>query len=261
LRETRKGRLSTCLKLIVADPHIVEIAGMAGASSVWLCNEHTPGDWRTLEHCVRAAKLYDMDVIVRVSKGAYSDYIKPFELDASGIMVPHVESAEEARRIVDMCRFHPLGRRALDGGNVDGAYTRIPPREYVESSNREKFLILQIESPEGVAQVEEIAAVPGFDFLLFGPGDYAHRIGQVGDIRHPEVCAARRRVEEAAKRHGKMGFAVGADGNAGDLLAAGYTVTCCGGDVTALYQVFRDAVAGLAPEKNPYGNGEEFVRT
>lgn len=252
LRETSKGELASCLKLIVVDPHIVELAGLAGASSVWLCNEHTPSDWRDIEHCVRAAKLYDMDVIVRISKGSYSDYLKPFELDASGIMIPHVESAEEARRIVDMCRFHPLGRRPLDGGNVDGAYTQIPVLEYSTESNREKFLIFQIESPEAVSRVEEIAAVPGFDFLLFGPGDYAHRIGHAGNINHPEVLAARATVESACKKHGKMGFAVGTTGGAKELLAASYTITCCGGDVTSLGMAFREAVTGVSSAADYY---------
>jgi len=65
---------------------------------VWLCNEHVPNDWLNLEHQIRAAKLFDMDTIVRVSKGSYSEYIKPFECDATGIMVPHIASADRRTR-------------------------------------------------------------------------------------------------------------------------------------------------------------------
>ena len=88
-------------------------------------------------------------------------------------MVPHVASAEEARHVVDMVRCHPLGRRAMDGGNMDGAFCQIPLADYAHQNNNERFVILQIESPEALEQVEAIAAVPGFDMLLFGAGDFS----------------------------------------------------------------------------------------
>ncbi|MDZ4287695.1 MAG: aldolase, partial [Prosthecobacter sp.] len=78
LREIRAGKRATVFKLNLIDPRIVELAGLSGASAVWLCNEHVPNDWLNLEHQVRAAKLHDMDTIVRVSKGSYSEYVKPF---------------------------------------------------------------------------------------------------------------------------------------------------------------------------------------
>lgn len=243
LREIREGKLASCLKINITHPNIIELAGLAGASAVWLCNEHVPNDWREIEHCIRAAKIHDMDAIVRVSKGAYSDYVKPFEADAAGIMVPHVTCAEEARQIVEMCRFQPLGKRALDGGNVDGAFCQMPMAEYLEASNQEKYLILQIESPEAVEGIEEIAAVRGYEFLLFGPGDYAHRIGQAGNIQHPEVLAARTKVENAARKHGKHLFGVAAGGDAAQLLARGYVIFSSGSDVVSLGEAFRAAIS------------------
>src|SRR6187401_2274511 len=149
LRELRAGRRSTLLKLNLNDPRIVELAGLAGASAVWLCTEHVPNDWLNLEHQIRAAKLHDMDTIVRVSEGPYSDYVKPFECDATGIIVPHVTSVDEARNVVDMVLCHPVGRRAMDGGNMDGLFCQIPLADYARHMNTERFIILQIESPEG----------------------------------------------------------------------------------------------------------------
>ena len=254
LREIRAGQLASCLKINITHPAIIELAGLAGASSVWLCNEHVPNDWRDIEHCIRAAKIHDMDVIVRVSKGSYSDYVKPFEADAAAVMVPHVTSAAEARHIVETCRFRPLGTRALDSGNVDGAYCQIPMAEYIAESNREKFLIIQIESPEAVEAIDEIAAVPGYDFLLFGPGDYSHRIGDAGNIHHPEVLAARRKVEEAARKHGKQLFSVAAGGTPQEMLDRGYTLASVGSDVQGLGEAFQQATANAAhkPISSPY---------
>jgi 4-hydroxy-2-oxoheptanedioate aldolase len=239
LREIRAGGVATCAKVSLSDPRAVEIAGLSGFSSVWICCEHTPNDWRNVEDMVRAAKLHDVDAIVRVSKGSYSDYLKPFECDATGIMVPHVTTAEEARRIVDFCRFHPVGRRPLDGGSADGAFGQIPTQDYVSQANAERFLIFQIESPEAVANVDEIAAVEGYDFLLFGPGDYAHLIGKPGCIHDSEVKAARRRVEAAARRCGKKCFGVACEGSPAELRERGYVVVCLAYDAIGLGGYFR----------------------
>ena len=242
LREIRAGRHATVLKLNLIDPRIVELAGLAGASAVWLCNEHVPNDWLNLEHQVRAAKLHDMDTIVRVSKGSYSDYVKPFELDATGIMVPHVTSADEARAVVDMVRCHPLGRRAMDGGNMDGAFCQVPLADYARHNNSERFVILQIESPEALEVVEEIAAVPGFDLLLFGAGDFSHRIGKLGQVGDPEVVAARKRVAAAALKHGKHVAVASLYGQRDEVVAEGTSVFTLGADVLALGDAFRRTV-------------------
>ena len=242
LRELRAGQNPTILKLNLIDPRIVELAGLAGASAVWLCNEHVPNDWLNLEHQIRAAKLYDLDTIVRVSKGSYSDYAKPFECDATGIMVPHVTSAEEARNVVDMVRCHPLGRKPLDAGNMDGLFCQVPLADYATHCNTEKFVILQIESPEALEVVEEIAAVPGFDCLLFGAGDYSHRVGKLGQATHPEVVAARKRVAAAALKHGKHVAVASLFGQKEQLIEEGTRIFTLGADVIELGNAFHKLV-------------------
>jgi len=122
LRQLRANRFVSTMKLNLTDPRIAEIVGISGIDALWLCQEHVPGDWVNLEHAIRAARLHDVDTLVRVAKGSYSDYIRPFEAGATGIVVPHVESEAEAKKIVEWTRFHPIGKRALDGGNTDGAY-------------------------------------------------------------------------------------------------------------------------------------------
>jgi 4-hydroxy-2-oxoheptanedioate aldolase len=239
LRELRAGKQPTCFKLNLGDPRVIELCGLSGASAVWICIEHVCNDWFNLENQIRAAKLYDVDTIVRVEKGSYSDYVKPFESDATAIMVPHVKTAEEARHIVEMTRFHPLGRRALDGGNADGRYCQIPMADYMAHSNSERLLIFQIESPEALENVEAIAAVPGFDMLLFGPGDFSHLIGKPGQINAPEVVAARKRVGAAARKHGKFVMAPGLMAPRPVLEAEGYRVFTLGADVLGLGEYFK----------------------
>jgi 4-hydroxy-2-oxoheptanedioate aldolase len=243
LRQLRAGHHGTVLKLNLNDPRIVELAGLAGADAVWLCNEHVPNDWMNLEHQIRAAKLYDMDTIVRVNKGGYSEYVKPFECDATGIMVPHITSAEEARQVVDMVRCYPIGRKALDAGNMDGLFCQVPLADYAHHCNTEKFIILQIESPEALAVVDEIAAVPGYDMLLFGAGDFSHRIGRLGQPTHPEVVAARKKVAAAALKHGKYPAVASLYGQKEEVLAEGTRVFTLGADVLELGSGFNKLVA------------------
>jgi 4-hydroxy-2-oxoheptanedioate aldolase len=229
-----EGHLPTVLKINLSDPRVIEIAALSGVDAVWLCTEHVPNDWIALEDQIRAARVHNIDTLVRVGRGSYSDYIRPFEADATGIIVPHVASEQEARQIVEWVRFHPIGKRALDGGNTDGQFCLVPLEDYITHSNAERLVILQIESPEALENVEKIAAVPGFDGILFGPGDFSHRIGKAGQIDAPEVVAARRRVAAACKKHGKFAMTAGLIAPLADLVQEGYRVVGIGADVVGI---------------------------
>ena len=176
LKLLNDGQYPTTLKINLSDPRVIEAAALCGVDGVWLCHEHVPNDWLSLENQIRAARIHNIDTMVRVGRGSYSDYIRPFEADATGIIVPHVASEAEARQIVEWVRFYPVGKRALDGGNIDGQFCLLSTDEYLKHSNEERIVVLQIESPEALEQVEKIAAVPGFNGILFGPGDFSHRI-------------------------------------------------------------------------------------
>ena len=247
LRKLRAGRPAFCTKTNFGDPRIVEIMGLAGFDCCWLCNEHVPGDWMNTLAQIAAAKVHDMDTIVRVSKGCYSDLIRPLEGDATGIMVPHLMGAQEARDTVRMTKFHPVGRRPVDGGNNDGAFCMIPPAEYMEQANRERFLVCQIEDPEPMAELDEIAATPGLDMLFFGPGDFSHGLGIPGQYDHPEVVAARRAVAAACKRHGILAGTVGSVASVPQLLEEGFLFINIGSDVGLLTNGWRKAVDDLKP--------------
>lgn len=250
LREIRSGRLASCAKLNLCDPRVVELCGLAGYSTVWMCMEHVPNDWQTIEHCIRAAKIHDMDVIVRVARGSYSDYIRPLECDATGLMIPHVETAEDACKIVEYCRFQPVGKRALDGGNMDAAFCQVPVEEYLAHANAERFLTLQIESPRGMENLDEIAAVPGYEFLLFGAGDFAHRIGKPGQYTCPEVESARLEVERAARKHGKSCLAVGLSLEQEQYKKRNYSIITRASDVLGLGAYFGMQLTGVQGEES-----------
>ncbi|NLO74170.1 MAG: aldolase, partial [candidate division WS1 bacterium] len=161
LAKLRAGGVASCFKLNLADARAVEIAAIAGFDCVWLDMEHAANDNTAIEQGIWAAKSRDVDTLVRVARGSYSDYVRPLEMDASGIMVPHVMSLADAQVVVRMTRFHPLGRRPVDGGNADGAYCKIDFQDYLRQANEQRFLVMQIEDPEPLAELDTIAALPG----------------------------------------------------------------------------------------------------
>lgn len=264
LRKLRAGEIPTIAKINLSDPRVIEIAGLCGVDAVWLCNEHVPNDWIGIENQIRAARVHDIDTIVRVGRGSYSDYIRPIEADATGIIVPHVSSADEARQVVEWVRCHPVGKRALDGGNTDGQFCLMPMDDYIRQMNTERMVVLQIESPEALANVDAIAAVPGYDMLLFGPGDFSHRVGKAGKLDAPEVVDARRRVGAAARKHGKFAMSAGLIAPFDDLVQEGYQAFSVGADVVAISSYFKQRLelfskhiaalpaGGKGPKGTPY---------
>jgi len=235
LQKLREGEVVTCAKVNLESSRAVEIMAMAGYDCLWLDMEHVPNDWLNLEKQILAAKAHGTDVMVRVSRGSYSDHIKPLELDASGIMVPHIMGLEDAKAVARMTRFHPVGRRAVDGGNADGAYCQVDFFDYLKQANEQRFVVVQIEDPEPLAELEEIAQVPGIDMLFFGPGDFSQGIGAPGQWDHPELIQSRRRVAEVCRAHGKFAGTVGSPAQAESLVAMGYQFISIGADVIHLF--------------------------
>jgi 4-hydroxy-2-oxoheptanedioate aldolase len=246
LERLRCGKTVLCLKCNLADARVAEIAGIAGYDCLWADLEHVANDWSTIERQIWAAKANDMDVMVRVSRGSYSDHVRPLELDAAGIMVPHVMSLEDARRVVSMTRFHPIGRRPVDGGNADGSYCAVDTLDYFREANEQRFVCVQIEDPEPLADLEAIAALPGIDMLFFGPADFSQGIGAPAVWDHPRLLEARRRVAEACRAHGKYAGTVGSPASIKGLVDMGYRFVGMGADVLAVMDYCRKMLADCA---------------
>ena len=189
-----------------------------------------------------------MDVLTRVSKGCYSDMVRPLEGDSTGIMVPHLMSLEEAKQIAYFTKFHPIGRRPIDGGNADGAYCLVSTEDYIKQANEERFTVVQIEDPEPLEELEAICQVPGIDMIFFGPADFSQGIGAPlgGD---PRIDETRRLIAKTARKYGKWAGTVGGPGNFDALVEMGYTFISCGADVVALFQYFQN-ISGQIKDRN-----------
>ncbi len=239
LRKMRNGEVAICTKLNLADPRVAEIASMFDFDCIWIDLEHVPNSMASVEEAVRAAKINDVDILTRVSKGAYNDFIRPLEADSAGIMVPHLMSLEEAKKIVYFTKFHPVGRRPIDGGNADGKYCMVGAEDYVKEANEERFVVVQIEDPEPLEELEEICALPGIDMIFFGPADFGQGNKCLGRP-DSEIDRVRRLVAKTARKYGKFAGTVGGLGNFDELVKMGYTFVSMGADVIALTAYFKN---------------------
>ena len=222
-------------------PHwkVAEMVGLVGFDGLWLDMEHKEFSYETLALMMLACRATDMDAMVRVVKGTYNCYIRPLEAGATGLMVPHVTSGDEAHAIVSMCKFQPMGRRAIDGANIDANYTLAAPADYLAVSNRETFLVVQIEDREAVDEIDAIAATPGIDVLFIGPADLSHSYGLYPTGGQDVVEEAVAKVADACARHGKWwGLPCSDRAHAQALLARGARFLTAGSEVVALAQAF-----------------------
>lgn len=240
VEKLRNDELVTCTKLNITDTITAELAAYAGFDCVWLDMEHVPVDYREIQNAVLAAKARGAEAIVRTARGAYSNMTRPLEMDAAGIMVPHVMSKKDAEQVAYYTKFQPIGRRPIDGGNGDGMYCLMGTEDYIKYSNEQKLTIIQIEDIEAYEELEEIASVPGIDMLFFGPADFAHSLGLIHDMGNEKIVEARKRVAEVARKHGKFAGTVGSTGNMKELYDMGYRFISMGADVLALNQYYAD---------------------
>ena len=242
LRKMREGKVATCVKLNLLDPRVAEIAAMCGFDCLWIDMEHVPTDYATVENMVRAAKIYDTDVLTRVARGTYSNMTVPLEADSTGIMVPHLMSLAEAKQVVYYTKFHPIGRRPIDGGNADGKFCLVDGNDYMKQANDQRFVIVQIEDPEPLEELEEICALPGIDMIFFGPADFTQGAGIPNDFGNPKVLETKKLIAKTARKYGKFAGTVGGIGNQDELIAMGYNFISLGADVVALADYFKNIV-------------------
>jgi 4-hydroxy-2-oxoheptanedioate aldolase len=160
---------------------LVEACAHAGFDVVVLDAEHGPGELAPLEADLRAARAAGIAALVRVPAAADPLVLRVLDAGATGIVVPHVASAEGARAAVAAAHYPPAGRRSLATGTTAGRQGLAPLDEHLARARAETVVVVQIEDAEAVEQAEEIAATPGVDAIFPGPGDLALDLGAPGE--------------------------------------------------------------------------------
>lgn len=186
--------------------HKVDIArAMRTAGFDWLFidMEHSAIDIAGAANLSVAAQDAGITPLVRVPGFEHHHATRVLDTGAQGIVVPHVDDVETARRLVQNVRYPPLGHRSIYGATPQAAFEAHPAGELTAALNRATLLVLMIESPQAVAAADDIAAVEGVDGLLIGSSDLTAEMGIPGEFDHPDLAAAYETVIAACHRHGK----------------------------------------------------------
>lgn len=203
------------------EPGLVEALGFSGFDYVLIDGEHGSMGWADMERMILAAHAADTTPVVRVVKNEPELVMRALDIGAMGILVPHVCTEADARRLKDGALYSPDGRRGVGIGRV-GQWGAIPMDEYFRTINSEIVLMAMIEDAEAIENIESIAAV-GLDILWVGTHDLAASYGLLGQTSHPRVLAAGDRVVAAGKRHNiAIGFPARNPDDAKDAMRRGY---------------------------------------
>jgi 2-keto-3-deoxy-L-rhamnonate aldolase RhmA len=150
-----------------------------------------------------AALTAGITPLVRVPSGQYSLATRALDGGALGIVMPHVDTAEEARALVDSLKYPPLGHRSVGGAMAFLGFRSVPAAEATHTMNAETLVVVMLETPRAISEAEAIAAVDGVDVLMVGTNDLTTEMGLPGQFGHEEVGRAYRRVIAACRNAGK----------------------------------------------------------
>jgi 2-keto-3-deoxy-L-rhamnonate aldolase RhmA len=181
-------------------PGGVKLMALGGYDFLFFDQEHGMLNWETTLNLVQMALLCGITPIVRPTDTTYALVARSLDTGAQGVIIPRVETREQAEAAVSYAKYPPLGRRGAGGDGRNG-YERRSALQAVEESNAETLIVLQIESREGVDNLDEIAAVDGVDVILIGPQDLSISLGVHGNFTHPTFLEAAQHVAEVSKTH------------------------------------------------------------
>ena len=238
----RQRELLSGLFVTLGIPETGEILSSCGFD--WLCidAEHAPLSPIHVQRIIQGA-AGRCACLVRISSVSELAVKQALDTGADGIIVPLVNSRQEAEKIVQWAHYAPEGSRGVGLARAHGYGMRFS--QYIERANRDTVVVVQAEQIEAVERIEEIVAVPGIDGIFVGPYDLSASLGHLGEVDHPEVTAAIERVSTACRAAKKAGgvFGMGAAAVA-PYVERGFTLIAAGVDVAVL----GNAAAALCGE-------------
>jgi len=221
---------------------IAKIMKTAGFDFLFIDMEHGPLSLETTYQISVAALDAGIAPIVRVPQMDLRLATRCLDGGALGIVVPHVDTPDEARTIVDALRFSPLGHRSIAGGYPQFGFGAMPAKEAMQAMNDATLVVVMLETPRAIANADAIAAVPGVDVLLIGTNDLCVELGIPGELGNPKVVESIDTVVEACRKHGKSAGLGGIYGKAQlePYVARGVRFVLAGNDLGLLMAAAAD---------------------
>jgi 4-hydroxy-2-oxoheptanedioate aldolase len=244
----REGRQLVGLWSSLASPAATEILGDSGFDWILIDTEHAPNEIPMVADQLRAASLGTAAPVVRP---AWNDPVvlkRLLDVGAQTLLVPFIQTAEEAARAVAATRYPPAGMRGVATVHRANRYGRVT--DYFTRANDEMCVLAQLETRTAVEALEAIAGVEGLDGVFIGPSDLAASLGHAGNNAHPEV---RRTIEAACRRAQAAGVPIGIlaplEADARAYLEMGFAYVAVGSDIVvlrrgcdALVQMFKSVM-------------------
>lgn len=232
-RALKAGRLQLGLWSGLSNHVTVEVLANAGYDWLLLDTEHSPNDLPMVHHQLQAMAHSTTMPVVRPPWNDTVVIKRYLDLGVQTLLIPFVQTPDEARQAAAATRYPPLGVRGYSAAARASDYGRV--KDYPHRCEEELCLLLQVETPQALAYIEEIAAIDGVDGVFIGPGDLAAAMGYIGQLGHPEVVAM---VEDSIRRivaTGKIaGVLTGDEALARRYMAAGATCLAVGSDIGIL---------------------------
>jgi 2-keto-3-deoxy-L-rhamnonate aldolase RhmA len=225
-------------------PGMPRILANAGAEFALYCMEHTGAGFETLRPQFSLCRALGVVPLVRVPGTEYDFIARALDCGALGVMVPLVDTAEQAQFIVACTRYPPEGRRGAAFGFAHDDYQGGDVAEKMRMIHERTLVIAMIETAKGLENVEAIAAVPGVDVLWLGHFDLTNFLGIPAQFEHGKYKDAVKRIAETAQRHGKAAGYMAADEALGrEYLGHGFRMIATGTDQGMLQAAIQRNIA------------------
>jgi 2-keto-3-deoxy-L-rhamnonate aldolase RhmA len=180
----------------------VTLCASEGWDYIILDTEHNNYDIETLGMFSLVAKYEEIGLFVRVPDKLYHQMAQILDIGAEGLVLPQVKTQEEASHIIRSTKYAPVGQRGVSVSSTTTLFRDYDPLEYLNWANEHLVTIVQIESEEGVENVDEILSIPGIDAVMIGPADLSQDMGIPGQTRHPKMIEAYHKIINSCNRNG-----------------------------------------------------------
>ncbi|MBL4666956.1 MAG: hypothetical protein JKY04_06220 [Sneathiella sp.] len=232
----RAGQKTAAAWLFTGSPEMAEIMGSVGFDAIMIDHEHGCGDLRSAIEQHRAIRATgDTSILMRIPVNDPTEVKRALDVGMEGIMFPCVNTAEEAQKAVDACRYPPRGSRGAGFGCARSTTYGKYAEEYRQNFEDNVMIICQIETAEAVANIEEIAAIDGVDMLFIGPYDLSGSINKLGDFEDPEVKAQFELARDKIKASGAwLGCISDSASRSNEMYAEGFDFLLCAAETTLL---------------------------
>lgn len=230
----------------ITTPNIVRILASVGFEYIIIDCEHGYFDYSQVANIIGMCNGIGLPVIIRIPTITRECITKYMDMGANGILVPMTNTSEDVKNVVKWAKYYPLGRRGVSTTRAHTNYNLRSLSDYIENANKNNIILVQIETKEGVSNINEIVKVDGIDGIIVGPNDMAADYGTPGNFNTPEMESSINIVIQAAEKANKVSGII--TSNTSFIEACrkkGMTIFSCNSEVGMIIKAGKDIINDL----------------